>query len=485
MSRQPLQLTLQQKALILVAVPLLFEVVLLVTLFWAYKQQEDALAKANHVKKIIAITETLVEDIYDIGYTFIAYNAKQEDVYEKRYYDAISISKKQIDILRQQVQGLPGYRVHLANAENRLNKALNMLSADKLEIESGEVFNVQHALHLKAEVKLIADELRKYISNEEERSLKLIQEHLKQLNQLIPFLILFGVVASIGLAIILASIFQKSTADRLMMLMSNISNLQKNQKLNPVLSGNDEIAQIDRVFHDMADALHESARQKQEFVDMISHDLRTPLSSVKTSLAVLNTGAWGELNEKGKHKIVVAEDNIRRSIELINNLLDIEKMESGKVEIVLRTHDLAPILDMCVESVSQLAEQKNINITVADTMAKVQADDSKLSQVVINLLGNALKFSPSGTEVLITVLNKNPFVEVRIKDNGPGIPQEFQKRIFNRFEQLPGDDPSKSLGSGLGLSICRLIIEAHGGEIGVESQDGVGSTFWFTVPKAE
>src|SRR5262249_38760658 len=159
-----------------------------------------------------------------------------------------------------------------------------------------------------------------------------------------------------------------------------------------------------KVFHEMAKALTEAARQKQEFVDMISHDLRTPLSAVQAALAVLSTGSWGQLNEKGLRKVSIADDNIRRSIGLINNLLDLERMQSGKIELEVKTYPLAPILDSCVESVSQLAEKKHIAVRATDTDARVQVGEGRISQVILNLLGNAVKFSPAGSEIIVDAL---------------------------------------------------------------------------------
>src|SRR5262249_24810352 len=145
---------------------------------------------------------------------------------------------------------------------------------------------------------------------------------------------------------------------------------------------------------------------------------------------------------------------------------------------------LAPILDSCVESVSQLADKKSIAVRATATDAWVKVGEGRISQVILNLLGNAVKFSPAGSEIIVDALKKGDWIEIRVADQGPGISPEQQKLIFERFHQVPGDDQAKAQGSGLGLAICKLIVEAHGGKIGIESEVGKGCTFWFTVPLA-
>lgn len=235
------------------------------------------------------------------------------------------------------------------------------------------------------------------------------------------------------------------------------------------------------VAHDFTER-RELERFKQEFAAMVSHDLRTPLAAVQSTLAVLGRGAWGQLSERGMQKIAGAEANITRSIEMINTLLDLEKMELGKLELMVEQASLVQILKRCRDAVMSLAERKFIAIGLPEDDVTLMVDPDRLLQVGINLLGNAIKFSPEESNIEITYVREDHWITVRITDEGPGIPDEQQKNIFDRYHQLDGDLQAKKEGSGLGLAICKSIVEAHGGTIGVESSAGAGSTFWFRVP---
>ncbi len=235
------------------------------------------------------------------------------------------------------------------------------------------------------------------------------------------------------------------------------------------------------VAHDVTER-KEVERFKQQFVAMVSHDLRTPLSAVQSTLSLLATGAWGGLSDRGQQKVATANTNIRESIELINDLLDLEKMEAGKLELQIAEAPLAPILQRSAEAISTLAETRQVQIKVPETDLVLLVDQGRISQVVMNLLGNAVKFSPDGGVVSVGVEMRPGWAEVRVSDQGPGVPEAYQQAIFERFRQVPGTEVQRQPSTGLGLPICKAIVEAHGGSIGVDSQAGKGSTFWFLIP---
>lgn len=232
------------------------------------------------------------------------------------------------------------------------------------------------------------------------------------------------------------------------------------------------------VAHDITERL-ELERFKQQFIAMISHDLRTPLTAVKSTLELLGAGTWGDLSQKAQDKVSKAEDNLRHTIDLINNLIDLEKMQTGIIELRRSEVPLWNLLKRCVGVVAPLAESRSIELEVPETDIILNADEQKLSQIIINLLGNAVKFSPTESKVLIAVKRDKENVRITVTDRGPGIPPAMREKIFERYHQLPG--AAKQQGSGLGLAICKAIVEAHGGTIGVDSTDGGGSSFWFTL----
>ncbi|MBS2006631.1 MAG: hypothetical protein JST01_06300 [Cyanobacteria bacterium SZAS TMP-1] len=224
---------------------------------------------------------------------------------------------------------------------------------------------------------------------------------------------------------------------------------------------------------------------RQAFVSMVSHELATPLTAVGAYLSLLMAGQYGAISDQAQQEAGTAERNTRRLMKLIRDLLDLEKMESGTISINPVPCLLSQILRDAVTSVAALAAQNQVRIQTPQNAPEIEllVDADRIVQVVINLLSNAVKFSQPGQTVIVEVqMQTNHDVEVRVTDQGRGIPREFMDAIFERFQQVESDDSKKRGGTGLGLAIARAIVERHGGRIGVRSELGKGSTFWFTLP---
>lgn len=221
---------------------------------------------------------------------------------------------------------------------------------------------------------------------------------------------------------------------------------------------------------------------RQDFVAMITHDLRSPLSSVRIFLDMLIEGYFDSSPDGVKKKARAVETNVGRLLDLINNLLELERMEAGKVQLMKSAFNISDLFSQSIDSVQLLAEQKQITLKTDCSEMILFGDDEKLVRVVINLLSNAIKFSPQSSCITLSAVARPETVEVRVCDQGRGIPASQRAKIFNRFEQVELADSRKSNGTGLGLAICEAIVSAHGGEIGVDSEEGKGSTFWFRIP---
>ena len=284
------------------------------------------------------------------------------------------------------------------------------------------------------------------------------------------------------MTIALAWFFSNNVTRRLSVLAENSRLLGRKEELKPLVGGDDEISELDETFHDMASLLKRAEQRKQEYISMISHDLRTPLAAIQGTIAVANRGSYGSLNEKGIKRMSAAESDAERLIGLINEMLDYEKLDSGTFELEKTTTSLSFITDSAVNAVRPLSEQKNISISVVNGDTAIYCDQDRLIRVVINLLGNAIKFSGDGTTIKIEGLQNKEGTILRIKDSGRGIPAASISTIFDRFTQVEVGDATKLGGSGLGLAICKAIVEAHGGKIGCESAIGKGTTFWMTFP---
>jgi signal transduction histidine kinase len=287
------------------------------------------------------------------------------------------------------------------------------------------------------------------------------------------------VVLNFAVAWGLSTWFSKRITGRLSVLRENNIRLSRRQPLHGLVAGNDEITELDKGFHHMAELLLKAERQKQEFVQMISHDLRTPLSAIQGTLALALRGSYGSLNDKGKSRLSDAEQDSERLIAMINELLDIEKIEAGKLQIDFADVSLEGVISRSIESVAPLAQSNNVELRYDGADATVRGDFDRLIRVAINLISNAIKYSPTGTTVTISVESTATAANVRVADCGRGIPVNKIDTIFDRFSQVENADAQK--GTGLGLAICKAIIEAHSGTIGVESKEGCGSTFWFSL----
>ena len=225
-------------------------------------------------------------------------------------------------------------------------------------------------------------------------------------------------------------------------------------------------------------------RMKSEFVSTVSHELRTPLTSIRGSLGILAGGVAGPLSDKVRGFIDIAKDNCERLIRLINDILDMEKIESGKMSFQTQVLDLADLIDRAVRANDGFAAQHGVQLRTVSTLpgAKVQADADRLVQVLTNLISNACKFSPAQASVEIETSEHDGRVRVDVIDHGPGISEAFRGRIFQKFSQEDSSDMRQKGGTGLGLSISKAIVEGLGGEIGFDTETGKGSRFYFYLP---
>jgi len=555
--------------------------------------------RTEHAKAVISKASGVSQFLSDLGYAYVMFDAKTSTLSASRFEDLLARTPLELDELADLVRDDARHTQVVADVRKRTFDAVETLKSQEKDITKGGHLDALTAMSLNSALKAIEADLNGIV--EDERTIELRDPGaVQRLKTGARSLLVFG--AFIGIvALITVARFYQASARRLDVLMDNGLRLGARVPLGDLLPGDDEIAHIDRVFHQAANSLAEAARKeravvdnavdvicsidatgrfatvsaaaekswgyspeeltglpwkrliwdediewtaawidkmrassvagalenrikrkdgtpvdmlwsaywsnsdkslfcvvhdiservelerfKQQFVAMISHDLRTPLSAVYTTLELIGAGAYGQLSDLGNTRISRAEDNLRHTIDLINDLLDLEKMEAGRIELRIAEVSLLPLLQRCVAAVAALAESRSIEVELPEQDISLEADDGRIARVVINLLGNAIKFSPEHSSVKIGIETSPSAVKVTVADRGPGIPDSYKDFIFERYRQIPSEQKSGSAaepqGTGLGLAICKAIIDAHGGTIGVESRAGAGSTFWFTLP---
>jgi len=256
--------------------------------------------------------------------------------------------------------------------------------------------------------------------------------------------------------------------------------------VTPLVNPDGRILAVVAQGRDMTGQL-EAERMKKEFTSTLSHELRTPLTSIIGSLQLVNTGVIANVDEKVLELTVIAERNGQRLLELINDLLDIEKIRSGKFDIVPETLAIDEVLGESLLLNRAFAERHKVSLTLSGSLPStcILADRKRLLQVLTNLISNAAKFSPQDETVEIHLQDQGGSVRVSVQDRGPGIPTEFHEKIFTRFSQADSAAARQKGGTGLGLAICKHLMDLMNGQIGFHDRPGGGSVFWIEIPTQE
>ena len=249
----------------------------------------------------------------------------------------------------------------------------------------------------------------------------------------------------------------------------------------------DEFGELATAFNDMTARLREEERMRTDFISMLSHEMRTPLTSIRESVNLIAEEVMGAINDRQRRFLQIAGSEIERICDLLNHLMKVSRLEAGALEFETRPVDTQALVLGSVRRATPAAEAKDIAVRcfIAGDVPNIPGDYDNLQQVLLNLIGNAVKFSPPGGEIVVRVEPETVEGAARLRftveDSGPGIPEEEQPLVFHKYYRASGVRNHVD-GVGLGLSISRLIIEAHGGTIGLQSREGKGSVFYFSLP---
>lgn len=482
------QKSLAIQGMVLLGIFLFFELGFCGSLFFLERSAELEVQRETHYKEILEKTQMLQKLSFESMDSLKKYAQTSDPEMSKSYDESSAETLKILDWLKKQFRELKQKECSkdLAKIDKVIRRAHKMLRFTREQFENGGFAQAVTSLKIfgdkfTPEFNAMLLDLNS-LTGKEQKLVSDTHPEQRALRRNIMAVLPIGIIANVIFAVVFARFFLQTITAPIGVLLDNTQRFKANKDLNKPIQGADELMKLDESFHDMADTVREMQKMKQAFVAMISHDLRTPLANVQTYLNLITEGIFPDVDPQIMKGAKRQETNVARLIRLINDLLTLEKMESGNLQMVCKVIYLENVIEKSIEAVDEYAKKQKLTLNYQETNAEVNADPDRLIQVLINLLSNAIKFSPEGGTIEIKTVEIDSSIEVQVIDQGRGVPAEYRDIIFEKYKQVSADDDKKKGGTGLGLPICKMIIEQSGGTIGVRSEEGKGSTFWFKLP---
>ena len=483
--------TIFSNGLILISIPVLFEIAFAGTLFALQQDYEKKLQAQVHANEIILHTNEMWLAVMDLTVGFFATKVFPSKNLSTRFHvTKIDVEYRALTKLleKEDSSQLPKLHRMRVRANSLISISQSFDDPNLMGGVAGLRGNLLQFKGLQLMIKYLGDDMvalrEPWQRRTEEAELASIEAR-----KLIETVTISGVVVSLILAGLLFTYFMRNIYYGIRRLMENTVRFAQKEPLLPASTRSDELAQLDRTFHKMAQTVEAASVEqkrlqqlKQDFFYMITHDMRTPISSIILSIESLSSGLAGDVSEEAMPTVARVEKNANMLINLITDLLDLETAESQGLKLQFEEFDIKEALEEVAQLVESLANRAGVTVSVEAGEETVSADRIRFLRVLTNLVGNAIKFSPPDSKVILRAKCDNNRLTVEVVDQGRGIPAEHIEAIFDRFHQVEKDDSRKKQGSGLGLPIAKAFVEAHGGEIGVESKPEKGSRFWFWIP---
>ena len=484
-----IQSRIVHKALILLAVPLIFELIVATTLICLQHYYGEAVKVEAHRKQVVNhvnefwyfnmnMTTNLLANALIKGSHHTHFREKSQQVVEQ--YESLEKLLSQDPYQLNRLRQIMACHIRIRGLCDQLIPTL-----------SGSAGSISQILSLRRNIstwkRLTAVNIETGNLIRSFREYELLQSanataKVRGIALVIQIVLAGVIIGSAVIAYLLFRYFMRGIHSSVQTLTQNIQRFKRAEPLPPAIEGTDEIALLDAQFHDVADQVAAAQRMKQAFITTISSDLRVPICSTREYLTELAGGSVGVLPEEATVRAQKSVTLLDRLIGLLNDLLALQATGISRMEILPRMCSLQEVIQTSIDSVSALAEKNGISLKCQNEQVSAYADPDRIVQVLVNLLSNAIKFSQPGSTVEVDTCPVGNQVEIRVKDTGRGIPADMRDAVFQRFQQVAASDATEKGGTGLGLPICKDIVERHGGTIGVESEEGKGSTFWFRLP---
>lgn len=473
-------LTLVHKSLALVLVPFLFSCVWLLMLFSVLDKAHRLAEMERQQSRFIEALNSVLKESYQTRESFIGFIATDSPEYLGRADKWI----RKTEYALEKLEALPDLSRQQKVLVSEMEEVLvNQFKQIRSVLQNSKGYS---RIGLLEEVEPVTSHvdslLNQYPDTEahlaqQRKDLEFARQGAERTGILAKEVVIFGLLGNLLVALLLVFLIKHDLAKRLSRLTENTRLLPRRKELGQLISGGDELAALDRTLHEAAGELSRASDFRKSLMQMVAHDIRSPLTSCLISVDLLD----GALNgEKERRQIDVVKNNLDRVIDLTNDLLLIEQFENAQLSLSLEPENMQELVAQAVLSVSAQAGAKRIKIENQSETEYVLVDRKRIIQVLVNYLSNAVKFSPTGSTVTVSSMKVDGALKVLVKDCGIGVRAEDKEQLFERFFQAKAG--MEAGGSGLGLAISKIIIGAHGGSVGVNSELGKGALFWFTVP---
>ncbi len=489
----PFKWKMSHKLFALVLLPVILELLFVFLLGHNLNESRSIASREAHAKHVIVKCDGIHDRFYNAGVSLAGFTTSRNEEFGTKYFENLNNVMHDLRTIEILVKDdAVDQQQSFEKIRESCGQGIQMLEDYRAgATQTGRTSTSFSISQMKGSMSMTLDRILTSIQElvlEERKISDIAPKAQERLEGNIQFILYGSAVLIVIIATISVFLVYKGIVTRIGVVVNNTKRIVTHEPLLPLVKGSDEITLLDKVFHDMADEIDRVAKHKQELVSMVSHDLRSPLMSVQVSLELISSGAIGELQARMGKEVNAASRNVKRLIELINDLLDIEKMEAGRLDMHITKNQVLPLIESAIDSVSGSASKKGIFIQRPIFDVTVDCDHQRLVQVLVNLLSNSIKFSPENGEIGIEVEDGEKEVKIKVRDDGPGIEQASIDKIFERFQQAENKQDVNETnrakkGTGLGLAICKAIVAGHDGKIGVDSQVGKGSTFWFTLPR--
>lgn len=481
-------LSIAKKGILLILGLVLLESAFVAALAYRLKIADDDARNEARVKEMYIHTQSVARGLYTAHEKIWTWHKSLTPETEKDLRDTLARVQSEIDFLQKNVQTTE-QKTKISELDaaarpliqrilgwiDRINKAPE-LEKQLLIIESSEDIRLP-----KAEVQQLAINFMK-VQQQKLHSTPQAQDAFRRNMQIV---VLVGLAANILFAIALAVFFARDIISKLNIILWNTGRLGSNQELSAPLKGGDEIVALDASFHEMARQLKEYERLRQAYIAMFRNELASPLNQVLKNIETLKAEPASAISAQGQKMLGTAERNLKRLVGIIDDLTESNSLQPAQMTLSPSVVSLADLSERSLDSVRTFAEDRGIKLASKSEDAVFVADGDRLVQVLVNLLSNAVKFSPKGETVTLEAYKhkEDGSIRLNVVDRGRGVPEKNRLTIFEKFQQVESADGKQGSGTGLGLNICKQIIEMHGGKIGVDSIEGQGSTFWILLPE--